>query len=455
MFEGLTGSLTRALSALRKPGSLSAREVEAGLRVVRRALLEADVHFRVATEFTRRVGLNLEGKAQLEGQRVGAQFAHAVHEELERVFDPGIPVFPNSAGDPRVLLFVGLQGTGKTTSLAKVASRLLKEGRKPILAACDLRRPAAAEQLATLGEALGVPVCRADAGGNATSLDVAHAALERAKLEGQTDLLVDSSGRLHIDEDLMDEIVALEVALNPAGVFLVVDAMAGQDALESAKGFSDRLSLYGVVLAKADGDSRGGAALSVREATGVPILFLGSGEDSTDLELVDPKRLAGRILDMGDMVGLAEKALQAREEEGEPEDPSAFLSGEFSLEDMLKQFRSMKRMGSAKKLLGMMPGASRMSGLLESLDDKKFDRFEAILLSMTPEERMRPDILDGSRRKRIARGAGVSPEDVNSLFRSFREMKKQMKALGRVLGGAKSSKKLKRLLGGGKGFPGF
>jgi signal recognition particle subunit SRP54 len=353
-----------------------------------------------------------------------------------------------------VLLLAGLQGVGKTTAAAKLGLWLTKrKNKKVLLAACDLQRPAAVEQLKQLGERIGVDVHAEMPGPGVDPPGVARRAKERAR-EGRYDvLIVDSAGRLHIDDELMAEIEAVRGAVLPDASYLVLDGMAGQVAVDAGQAFSERLDLYGVILTKMDGDARGGAALSVREVTGVPVRFLGVGEKPEDLEEFDAERLAGRILDMGDIVGLVEKAQEAVDEQAAMDDYVRMMSGRLTMEDLLNQFRMMKRMGSMKKILGMMPGMGKMSGLLDAVDDKQFGRIEAIVLSMTPRERLHPELLDGGRRLRIARGSGTDVSEVKRLLRSFQEMQKQMKSLGKMMKGGRSKKRLLRQLGQGGGMP--
>jgi signal recognition particle subunit SRP54 len=460
MLENLTNSFTGVLDRFRGKRSLSPKEVEEGLRDVRRALLEADVHFKVAKDFTQKVSETLTGEGRLKGVSGSEQAVHAFHKELVGLMDSEQPALPANPSHPMVLLLAGLQGAGKTTTAAKLGLWMRKrQSRKVLLAACDLQRPGAVDQLVTLGAQLEIDVYSEDPKAAGVSpVSVAKNALKRAK-EGRYDaLIVDSAGRLHIDDELMGEIQAVSKTVKPDGTYLVLDSMTGQDAVESAKVFAEQLELYGVILTKIDGDARGGAALSVREVTGRPIAFLGTGETPADLEEFQAERLASRILDMGDVVGLVEKAQEAVDEKEAAQDYMSMMQGRFTMEDLLGQFRMMKKMGSMKKLLGMMPGAGRMSGLLDQVDDQQIARIEAIVLSMTPKERLHPELLDGSRRKRIARGAGVQVSDVNRLYKSFQQMKKQMKSMGKMLGGGRSKKRMLQQMnqkGRLPNFPGF
>ncbi|MBC8407098.1 MAG: signal recognition particle protein [Planctomycetes bacterium] len=464
MLENLTSSFNQVLDRFRGQRKLSPKEVEEGLRDVRRALLEADVHFQVAKNFTKRVAEELIGGDKLKGVAGSDQAVHAFHKELVALMGSDLPALPANPGHPMVLLLAGLQGAGKTTTAAKLGLWLHKrQNRKVLLAACDLQRPGAVDQLVTLGKQLQIDVYSENPGDKGVDpVSVAKNALKKAK-EGKYDaLIVDSAGRLHIDDALMTEITAVSKTVSPDATYLVLDSMTGQDAVESAKAFSEKLDLYSVILTKIDGDARGGAALSVREVTGRPIAFLGTGETPSDLEEFDASRLANRILDMGDVVGLVEKAQESIDEEVAAEDYMRMMQGRLTMEDLLSQFKMLRKMGSMKKLLGMMPGAGRMSGLLDQVDDKEISRIEAIVLSMTPKERLHPEILDGSRRKRIARGAGVQVSDVNRLYKSFQQMQKQMKSMSKLMTGGRSKKRmLKQLNQKGRlpnnipGFPGL
>ncbi|PCH82078.1 MAG: signal recognition particle protein [Planctomycetota bacterium] len=454
MLENLTQSFGRVIDRFRGPGKLSEAEVQDALRAVRRALLEADVHFKVAKDFTKRVGVALAGDDKLGGGVSGAQQAiHAFHHELAGMMKSEVPALPANPGHPMVLLLAGLQGAGKTTTAAKLAVWLRKrKNAKVLLAACDLQRPAAVEQLQTLGRQLDVDVHAQMPRPGLTPQQVAADALAQAR-SGRFDvLIVDSAGRLHIDVDLMDEISGVATAVEPDATYLVLDAMTGQDAVESATAFAAQLDLHGLILTKMDGDARGGAALSVREVTGKPVCFLGVGETPGDLEEFDAERLAGRILDMGDVVGLVESVQDAVTEEQGVEDYARMMQGRLSMNDLLAQFKMIRKMGSLKKVVGMMPGMGKMSGLLDQVDDRQFGRIEAIVLSMTVLERIHPEVIDGSRRKRIARGCGQEVSAVNQLLRSFREMQKQMKSVGRMLGGGRSKKRLLKQFGRSSGI---
>ncbi|HEX9795025.1 MAG TPA: signal recognition particle protein, partial [Planctomycetota bacterium] len=409
MFENLTRSFGQVMDRFRGPGKLGEAELKEGLREVRRALLEADVHFEVARDFTKKVGDQLLGADRLGSVQGSQQVVHAFHQELVALMSSDQEPLPKNPGHPMVLLLAGLQGAGKTTTAAKLGLWLRqRQNRRVLLGACDLQRPAAVDQLVKLGKQLEIDVHAETPGPGVDPVGVARRALERARNERYDALILDSAGRLHVDTDLMAEIQAVAEAAKPDATYLVLDSMTGQDAVESARAFAEVLDLYGVVLTKIDGDARGGAALSVRQVTGKPLAFLGVGERPGDLEPFDAARLANRILDMGDVVGLVEKAQELAQEEETTQDYLRMMEGRFTLEDMLGQFRTMRKMGSMKKVLGMLPGAGRMSGLLDQVDDREFARLEAALLSMTPRERLHPELLDGSRRRRIARGSGVT-----------------------------------------------
>ncbi|MBT3341045.1 MAG: signal recognition particle protein [Planctomycetes bacterium] len=456
MLENLTQSFGKALDRFRGTGKLSESDIQEGLREVRRSLLEADVHFKVAKAFCERVAIRLQGDERLKAVTGSQQVVAAFQEELTALMKGDLPALPANPGHPMVLLLAGLQGAGKTTSASKLALWLRKrKNSKVLLAACDLQRPGAVDQLQTLGKQLDVDVHAEQPGPGVDPVGVAKRALQKAKAERYDVLIVDSAGRLHVDDDLMGEIESVAKAVKPDASYLVLDAMTGQDAVESARAFSDRLDLHGVILTKMDGDARGGAALSVREVTGRQICFLGVGENPGDFEEFTADRMAGRILDMGDIVGLVEKAQEAVDEEAAMDDYMRMMQGRFTMEDLLGQFRMMKKMGSMKKLMGMMPGMGKMSGLVDQIDDRQMARMEAIVLSMTPKERLHPELLDGSRRRRIATGCGQQVSDVNRLYKSFQQMQKQMRSMNKMFSGGRSKKRLLKQLGQKGGLPGM
>ncbi len=434
MFDELSRKLDSALAKLRQRGVLTEPMIKEGLREVRRVLLEADVNYVVTRDFLQRVQERALGESVLKAVSPGQQIVKIVHDELARLMGEGRPSLQWAPAPPTVILMVGLQGSGKTTSAAKLAKRLAREGRTPLLAACDLQRPAAIEQLETLGRQIDVPVHAGPFGGDPVATAVA--ARDQARAGRHQVMIVDTAGRLQIDETLMQELTRVKEAVAPSEILLVADAMTGQEAVKIAQGFDETLGLTGVVLTKMDGDARGGAALSIRGVTGKPIKFVGIGEGVDDLDSADPERLAGRILQMGDVVGLVERAQAAiNEEEQRALAEKALGKGRFTLEDFLTAMRQVQRMGPMDQLLKLIPGAARLSIPAAQLDPKRFKHVEAIILSMTPAERRNPDILNGSRRARIARGSGRPVSEVNRLLKQFKEMQKFMKSMKGMMGG--------------------
>jgi signal recognition particle subunit SRP54 len=435
MFDELGTKLDGALKKLRQRGVLTEPMVKEGLREVRRVLLEADVNFQVTRDFLGRVQERALGEAVLKAVSPGQQIVKVVHDELAHLFGDGRPALALKGRGTSVILMVGLQGSGKTTSAAKLARRLSREGQSPVLAACDLQRPAAIEQLQTLGAQIGIPVVAGEFGGD--PVQAALQARDQAEEAGHHPvLIVDTAGRLQIDDRLMAELTRVRDALSPDEILLVADAMTGQEAVKIAEGFDEALGITGVVMTKMDGDARGGAALSIRGVTGKPIKFVGVGEGVDDLDTADPERLAGRILQMGDVVGLVERAQVAMDEEEQAKLQQKVLGkGRFTLEDFLVAMRQVQRMGPLEQLLKLIPGAGRLKIPTANLDPKRFKHVEAIILSMTPEERRRPEILNGSRRARIARGSGRSVAEVNRLLKQFKEMQGFMKQMRGMVGG--------------------
>jgi signal recognition particle subunit SRP54 len=434
MFDELATKLDGALKKLRQRGVLTEPMIKEGLREVRRVLLEADVNFKVTRDFLNRVQERALGEAVLKAVSPGQQIVKIVHDELAALFGEGRPTLDKGPSSPTVILMVGLQGAGKTTTAAKLARRLGREGRMPMLAACDLQRPAAIEQLETLGEQIGARVHAGEFGGDPVATAVA--AREAAKESKHSVLIVDTAGRLQIDEALMDELGRVRDAVKPTEILLVADAMTGQEAVTIAQGFDDRLGITGIVMTKMDGDARGGAALSIRGVTGKPIKFLGVGEGMDDLDSADPERLAGRILQMGDVVGLVERAQVAIDEEEQAKLQEKVLGqGRFTLEDFLVAMRQVQKMGPLDQLMKLIPGAGRMKIPAANMDPKRFKHVEAIILSMTPQERENPKILNGSRRARIAKGSGRPVAEVNRLLKQFKEMQKFMKQMKGMMGG--------------------
>jgi len=434
MFDLLTEKLTGVFQRLGRKGRLTEEDVDSALREIRLALLEADVHFRVVRDLTARVRERAVGEEVLRGVNPAHQVARIVYEELVRVLGGEPAPLRRALRPPTVVMLVGLQGSGKTTTCAKLALHLRRQGgQTSLLVAGDLRRPAAVEQLVTLGRQLGVPVYHEDPA-TATPVEVARRGLEAARRQGAQWVLLDTGGRLHIDDALMEELTALKEAVQPTEVLLVVDAMTGQDALRSAEAFHRWVGLTGLILTKLDGDARGGSALSIRAVTGLPIKFVGVGEKPDALEPFHPDRLASRILGMGDVLTLVEKARQAIDEERARDLERKLRRAEFTLEDFLEQLRALRRMGSLQQTLEMLPGAHLLKRRLSQveLDERALKRMEAIILSMTPQERRNPDLLNASRKRRIARGSGTTVQQVNELLAQYRQAREMVKRLSRM-----------------------
>ncbi len=423
MFSQLSDKLQDVFKELRGHGTISEANIDAALRHVRLALLEADVDFQVAKKFIARVREKALGETVLRSITPGQQIVKIFHDELTTLL--GGDAASVNLGDSGRILIVGLNGSGKTTSCAKLARLLKKQGRTPVLIACDLQRPAAIEQLATLGKQIDVHVFTPGAGEKNVERAAADAS-SRARSAGT----LDTAGRQEIDETLVQELIRLKECLNPQETLLVVDAATGQQAVSVASRFNDALSITGIILTKLDGDARGGAALSMREVTRQPIKFTGTGEKLDQFELFVPERLAGRILGMGDVVSLVEKAAEAVDEEEAARLERKLRTASFDFNDFLAQFKMMRRMGPLENILGMLPGMSNVQGL--SVDEKQLKHTEAIVLSMTNEERTRPGILNARRRQRIARGSGCTVTEVNDLLRRFDQMRKMMKSAGKM-----------------------
>jgi len=431
MFEQLGERLDGVFRRLRGRGVITPPMLKEGLREVRRALLEADVNYHVTRDFLRRVETRSLGEKVLASVRPGDQVVKIVHDELVAVFGGEAVRLRETTVPPTIVMLVGLQGSGKTTTAAKLARRLARAGRRPTLVACDPVRPAAPEQLATLADAVGVPVVQEP--GETDMVRLATRAVDQARRAGSTHVLLDMAGRLQVDDVLMAELTAVRAALSPGEVLLVVDGMTGQEAVRIAEGFHGAVGLTGVILTKMDGDARGGAALSIHGVLGVPIKFVGNGERLDDLTEFDPVRMAGRILQMGDVVGLVEKAEQSLDlDESRKLSEKVLGKGGFDLEDFLTAMNQLQKMGPLEGLLKMIPGVKpkMLDGV--NLDPKRIRHTEAIILSMTLQERRRPEILDGSRRARIARGSGRPVHEVNRLLKQFREMRKMMKKMGKL-----------------------
>ena len=429
MFETLSEKLQATLSGLRGRGTLSEQDVTAALREIRLALLEADVNLEVVKQFTQAVRERCLGAAVLEQLNPGQQVVKIVHEELTELLGGPSTAIEFASHPPTVILMMGLQGSGKTTASATLARYLHAEhGSAVALAACDTFRPAAVEQLVSVGAAAGASVY--EQGTERTAVEIAGWALERARTEGKDVLIVDTSGRLHVDQELMAELVEIRDVTAATQVLLVLDAMTGQDAVNVAEQFAAALPLDGTVMTKLDGDARGGAALSVRAVTGKPILFASTGEKLVQFERFHPERMAQRILGMGDVLTLIEKAGQGVDEREAEQLEQRLRAGEFDLEDFLGQLRQMRRMGPLQGILSMIPGlGAQMKGM--KIDEREIDRTEAIILSMTAEERRHPDLIKGSRRLRIARGSGTSVQHVNQLVKQFAQVRKVMRQVGR------------------------
>ena len=434
-FESLSDKLQNVFKNLRGKGRLTEADVKAALREVKMALLEADVSFKVVKQFINSVQERAVGEDVLGSLTPGQMVVKIVHEELIALMGSEtteIALRPGS--EITVILMEGLQGAGKTTTAAKIAGKLKAKGRRPLLVACDVYRPAAIEQLKINGEKQGVPVF--SMGDTADPVDIAKAAMEHADKNGFNVVIIDTAGRLHIDEDMMRELQEIRDAVHVDQSILVVDAMTGQDAVNVAESFAEKVGIDGVILTKLDGDTRGGAALSIKAVTGRPILYVGMGEKLSDLEQFYPDRMASRILGMGDILSLIEKAEQEVDEAKAREMGQKLRKAEFDFNDFLEQMRQIKKMGGMNSILGMMPGIPQMKGDLD-VDESAMDRVEAIILSMTKEERANPAILNPSRKQRIAKGAGVNISEVNRIVKQFDQMKKMMKQLPGMMGGRK------------------
>jgi signal recognition particle subunit SRP54 len=428
LFDTLSDRLQGALGDLRKRGRLDEEAISAAMREVRLALLEADVNFEVVKEFVGRVRERALGADVLKSLKPGQQVVKIVHEELTALMGSGDSRLAFAGRPPTVILLAGLQGSGKTTAAAKLALLLRKEGRKPGLVAADLQRPAAIDQLEQLGRQIQVPVYSEERGGPVAA---AAEGVERARAAGLDTVVLDTAGRLHVDEELMEELAAVRDATRPTNVLLVLDSMTGQDAVRVAEAFAERVSFDGVLLTKLDGDARGGAALSVKAVTGKPIKLASVGERLDQLEYFHPDRMASRILGMGDVLSLIEKAEAAVEEDEREELEKRLMQGEFSFDDFLRSYKMLRRMGPVQGVLKLIPGLGKQLEGLDEVDDRQLARVEAIVLSMTPQERRFPHVIDGSRRKRIAAGSGTSVQQVNQLLEARKQMAKMMKQLGK------------------------
>jgi signal recognition particle subunit SRP54 len=440
-FEGLAGKLQETLKKLKNAGKLTEKDVKEAMREVRMALLEADVSFKVAKDFVNKVTEKAIGEGVLESLTPGQQVIKIVNEQLTELMGSTQSKIMFASKPPTVIMLVGLQGAGKTTMGSKLALYLRKQGKTPLLAACDVYRPAAIKQLQVNGEKIGVDVF--SMGDKLSPVDISKAALEFAEKNGKDVLIIDTAGRLHIDEELMDEVVNIKKSVKPTEILLVVDSMTGQEAVNVAESFNEKLGIDGVILTKLDSDTRGGAALSVKAITGKPIKFAGIGEKLDGIEPFHPDRMASRILGMGDMLTLIEKAQTAFDEKKAMELEKKMRTQQFTFEDYLEQLQQMKNMGPIGQLLEMIPGmnSNKLKGL--EVDEKELVKVEAIIKSMTKKERINPDIINGSRRKRIAAGSGTSIQDVNKVMKGFEQTKKMMK---QFVGMEKDIKKGKKKL---------
>ena len=444
MFESLSARLQGVVDRLRGKARITEADLDVALREIRLALLEADVNFRVVKEFVARVRERALGADLLTGLNPGQQVVKIVHDELVSTLG-GERRQLALAGRPSVLMLVGLQGSGKTTTVAKLGVRLRKEGKRPLLVAADVYRPAAVDQLVQLGDQIGVEVHSRSVG--TPALEVARSGLEAARQRNKDLVILDTAGRLHVDDAMMDELVRIAGAVTPAETLLVVDAMTGQEAVRVAEAFHARLPLTGLVLTKMDGDARGGAALSIRSVTGIPIVYLGTGERPDGLEAFHPDRLAQRILGMGDVLSLVERVQENVDREEAERVAQRMMDARFSLEDFRGQLQQIKKLGPIGQLVQMIPGAGQMAvAAQEAVDDGQLRRLEAIIDSMTIEERHHPELIKASRRRRIATGSGTSTADVNRLLKQFEEMQRLMRSLGG--GRLPAGNALRGLLGG-------
>ena len=436
-FEGLSERLENSFKKLRAKGKLTEADVKEAMREVRLALLEADVNYKVAKDFTKSVTERAVGEDVMESLTPGQMVIKIVNEELTKLMGGTESRLAIANRPPTVIMMCGLQGSGKTTHSAKLALKLKNEGHRPMLVACDIYRPAAIRQLQVVGEQVGVPVFEM---GTENPVKIAEEAIKYAKDHGHDYVFLDTAGRLHIDEELMQELQNIRSTVHPNEILLVIDAMTGQDAVNVAKSFNETLGIDGVILTKLDGDTRGGAALSVRAVTGKPIKFVGTGEKLGDLESFHPDRMASRILGMGDVLSFIERAEQSLDEKKAAELEKKLAKNKFDLNDLLDQFAQLERMGSIKDTIKMIPGiGSKIKDA--DIDESAFTRFKSIIYSMTLQERAHPEIINPSRKRRIAAGCGMQVEDVNKLLAQFKQMKKMMSQFGGGKGGPRVSKK--------------
>ncbi|QNU65363.1 signal recognition particle protein [Ruminiclostridium herbifermentans] len=429
VFEGLSGKLQETMKKFRGQGRVSEKDVKEMMREIKLALLEADVNFKVVKDFINKISERAVGQDVLESLTPGQQVVKIVHEELIELLGREQSKVTFSSKPPTVLLMVGLQGSGKTTTSGKLASLLRKQGKSPLLVACDVYRPAAIKQLQVVGGQLNIPVFTIE--NNTNPVEIATEAVKFANFKQHDLVIIDTAGRLHIDEKLMDELLNIKKAVNPHEILLVVDSMTGQDAVNVSQSFNEKLGIDGVVLTKLDGDTRGGAALSVKTVTGKPIKFIGVGEKLNEIEPFFPDRMASRILGMGDVLSLIEKAQDAFDEKQALELEKKMRTMQFTLEDFLEQMQQIKKMGSIGDILGMMPGidSKALKEINQEESEKNMARTEAIIRSMTKKERNDPSIINASRKKRISAGSGTTVQEVNALLKQFEEMRKMMKMM--------------------------
>ena len=431
-FENLSDKLQNIFKGLRSKGRLTEADVKEAMKEVKRALLEADVNFRVVKQFIKTVNDRAVGQDVLSGLNPGQMVIKIVKEEMEALMgSTTTEIALKSGNEITIIMMAGLQGAGKTTTTAKIAAKMKQRGKKPLLVACDVYRPAAIKQLEVNGKKVGVPVF--SMGDKVSPVNIAKAAVEHAKAEGYNIVILDTAGRLHVDEGMMEELQSIKENVDVHQTILVVDAMTGQDAVNVAQNFNEKVGIDGVILTKLDGDTRGGAALSIRSVTGKPILYIGMGEKLEDLQQFYPDRMTSRILGMGDVLTLIEKAQNNIDEEKAREMEQKLRKAEFGFDDWLDQMAQIKQMGGIADMLSMIPGmGSQLKGV--EIDDKQFDRIESIIYSMTPQERANPDILNPSRKKRIADGAGVPIAEVNRLVKQFEQARKMMKQMSGMMG---------------------
>ena len=446
-FESLSDKLAETFKKLRSKGRLTNADVKEAMREVRLALLEADVSYKVVKNFTKNVTERAVGSDVLEALNPAQQVIKIVNEELVALMGSDNQKINISSQSPSLVMLVGLQGAGKTTNGAKLAAYMKKQGKHPLLVACDIYRPAAIDQLETVGSQLDIPVFQM---GQTDPVEIANSAIEYARKHGNDLIFLDTAGRLHIDEELMQELQNIRDAVNPAEILLVVDAMTGQDAVNAANAFDEALGVTGIMLTKLDGDARGGAALSLTASTGKPIKFVGTGEKLDMLEPFYPDRMASRILGMGDMLTLIEKAEQAYDEKKALEMAEKIRANKFTLQDYLEQLGQVKNMGDLSQMASMIPGVNAKALEGAQMDDKAIAHIEAIITSMTPYERENPEVLNSSRKKRIAAGCGLQVVDVNRLLKQYEAMQQMMKMVS-----GKGMKKMRKKMGGMGGFPGI